>query len=202
MEILANVREIQTKTSCDDVDWKSFLDWYQTPTKQNANDRSWLYQTCSEFGFYQTCNEDSTCPYGRGYHLVSQDLEMCQTVFGIEPDTVKANVASTLLYYGGWKLTPGEQEHQMNMMENGEKGQKRILFVTGDVDPWTELALTKGNKDHPSVSVKGASHHFWTHEIKESDGEFVVAARKTIYSTVSDWLGVVDEDEKVAIATE
>ena len=47
MEILADVRKVQAGggengASCDDVDWESFLDWWKTPTKMNANDRSWL----------------------------------------------------------------------------------------------------------------------------------------------------------------
>ncbi|KAL7535004.1 hypothetical protein ACHAXR_008154 [Thalassiosira sp. AJA248-18] len=203
MEILASISKLQGKekkeNSCTEVDWKGFLEWFKTPTTQNANDRSWLYQTCSEFGFYQTCNHDSTCLYGRGYHDISQDLEFCQVVFGIEPETVRKNVESTLTYYGGWSLTPntGEQvgpsSGGSNMLGNGEdNGQKRIISVTGTVDPWTELALTEkmANKDHPSISVRGASHHFWTHKTEDSDSDSIVGARQTIYDTLSDWLGV------------
>lgn len=110
---------------------------------------------------------------------------------------MKKNIGSTLTYYGGLSLSPntGEQigPNGSSMMETtGEtfRGQKRIIFVTGDVDPWTELSFTKeGSKGHPSISVTGASHHFWTHEIKDSDSKFVVDARQAIYDTVSDWLG-------------
>lgn len=203
MDILASINKLQSNT-CKNIKWKEYLDYYMTPVKQNANDRSWLYQTCSEFGFYQTCNPDSHCPYARGYHDVSRDLELCQAAFGIDPDTVKKNVDSTLSYYGGWSLTPntGEDDigpnetNPLGMLENEngddtlDDSQKRIIFVTGDVDPWTELSFTKGNKDHPSVSVEGASHHFWTHAVKDSDSDSVVAARQTIYETVSDWVGV------------
>eukprot|EP00571_Detonula_confervacea_P014391 CAMPEP_0172303592 /NCGR_PEP_ID=MMETSP1058-20130122/5115_1 /TAXON_ID=83371 /ORGANISM="Detonula confervacea, Strain CCMP 353" /LENGTH=604 /DNA_ID=CAMNT_0013014471 /DNA_START=96 /DNA_END=1910 /DNA_ORIENTATION=- len=197
MEILAHISKLQSNT-CKNVSWKSYLDYFSTPLQQNANDRSWMYQTCSEFGFYQTCNEDSHCPYAKGYHDVSRDLEFCQTAFGIEPDIVKKNIDSTLSYYGGWSLTPNTGEHMgpnnhSSMLENGDDtlhGQERIIFVTGDVDPWTELSFTKGNKDHPSISVHGASHHFWTHKVKDSDSDCVVTARQTIYDTVSDWVGV------------
>ena len=151
------------------------------------------YQTCSEFGFYQTCGEDSNCPYAKGFHTVDRDLEICQVAFNIDSDTVKKNVESTLTYYGGTNLTPntGEKVGPNSMIADGEDsldGQKRIIFVTGDVDPWTELSFQKGNKDHPSISVSGASHHFWTHQIKDSDSEFVVNARKEIYDTVTTWL--------------
>lgn len=202
MEILAQISELQNKAgSCKNVNWEAYLNYWKTPMTQNANDRSWLYQTCSEFGFYQTCNKDSECPYGKGYHDVSRDLELCQVAFGIEPDTVRKNVDSTLSYYGGWSLAPhageekvGPKKRARTMLENDgatSDGQKRIIFITGGVDPWTELSFTQGgSKDHPSISVQGASHHFWTHEAKESDSHFVASARQTIYDTVSDWLGV------------
>ena len=155
------------------------------------------YQTCNEFGFYQTCNEVSTCPYARGYHNISRDLELCQAAFGIAPETVKKNIEHTLTYYGGWNLTPntsiGPKEVDLDNLEvdNIFDGQKRIIFITGDVDPWTELSYTQsGSKDHPSISVQGASHHFWTHAVKDSDSEYIVSARQTIYDTVSDWLQV------------
>ena len=81
--------------------------------------------------------------------------------FNIDSDTVKQNVESTLSYYGGTSLTPntGEKVGPNSMIADGEDtlvGQKRIVFLTGDVDPWTELSFTaKGNKDHPSISVQG-----------------------------------------------
>ncbi len=144
-----------------------------------------------------SCNKDSNCPYAQGYHDVSRDLELCQSVFGIDPNTVKQNVDSTLSYYGGWSLSPNTGKStgpdDSNMLDNEEEdtAQKRIIFITGDVDPWTELSYTKqGNEDHPSIHVLGASHHFWTHEVKESDGEHVKNARQTIYDTVSNWLGL------------
>ena len=150
---------------------------------------------------------------------MSRDLELCQSVFGIDPATVKENVDSTLSYYGGWSLTPNTGKSTgpdlSSMLGNEEEetifnGQKRIIFITGDVDPWTELSYTKqGNKDHPSISVLGASHHFWTHEVKDSDSEYVVKARETIYDTVSSWLGLSNDmklvsspGEEVVIKTE
>jgi serine protease 16 len=131
-----------------------------------------------------TCNVDSSCPFGRGYHDVARNLELCQVLFGIDPDTVSQNVNSTLSYYGGRDLVPNTGEDMI--VQND--GQKRIIFTNGDADPWTALTLTLGNDDHPSFIVKGASHHFWTHAVKDKDGVFVNDARKTIYDTVSSWL--------------
>lgn len=147
---------------------------------------------------------------------MSRDLELCEAMFGIDPDAVRANVESTLRTYGGLSLRPSSEgeasgPHRDGMIAKGRAdgaidGQRRIVFVTGTVDPWTELALTEGNGDHPSVSVKGASHHFWTHEVKDSDGEEVARARKEIYDTVMDWLEVpppsVGADGEGVTATE
>jgi len=205
MEILATIKNLKNHgdEDCTNVNWGAYLLYLKTPTNLNANDRSWMYQTCSEFGFYLTCNQDSECPYGRGYHDVDQDLEMCQEVFGIDPSDVENNVDSTLSYYGGWSLTPnttGEDKVRpknapLGLSEGSLEydGQKRLIFAYGSVDPWTALAVTSGNEDHPSVGVAGASHHFWTHQVKDSDAEEVRAARQTIYETVEGWLGLSTE---------
>ena len=131
---------------CQNVGWEDFVSYYSEPTGYNANDRAWLYQTCNEFGFYQTCESDSSCPYARGYHGVDMDLELCERLFGIGPDEVRKRVEGTLAHYGGRSLVPGAE---------GADGRRRLLFVTGDVDPWTELAMSEGDSDHPVISVEG-----------------------------------------------
>lgn len=133
---------------------------------------------------------------------MERDLDECKAVFGIEPDDVRENVEATLAYYGGWELTPAAEGQRGpgaasvrlggRHAEGGAaaEGQKRILFVNGDVDPWSVLAVQEGTVDHPNVVVPGASHHFWTHAVKDSDGPEVHKVRETIYETVSGWLGV------------
>ncbi|CAM9582188.1 unnamed protein product, partial [Discosporangium mesarthrocarpum] len=64
-------------------------------------DRAWLYQTCTEFGFYQTCEVGTRCPFTQGLHTLDKDLQLCQDAFGILPDQVKGQVQLTNLYYGG-----------------------------------------------------------------------------------------------------
>jgi hypothetical protein len=137
-----------------------------------------MYQTCTGWGFYQTCEEGSECPYSKGYHNIDQDLEMCLSVFNVTEETVYEGVEKSNEVYGGWNL-------------NGT----RILFVNGDVDPWSTLSVTPTNEDiiegelkDSSFWVEGASHHFWTHEILDTDGEVVNEGRERIWSTVSGWL--------------
>lgn len=201
MEVLSKVRRMQPDRKdgeCQNVYWDSFVEYYSTPTPQNANDISWQYQTCNEFGFYQTCEVDSSCPYARGYHGIDMDLELCQKLFGIGPDEVRRNVEGTLEYYGGRSLMPKVGPSDFSgaspeLIEDGA-GRRRLLFVTGDVDPWTELAMAAGDSDHPVISVEGASHHYWTHKVKDTDGPRIVDARRRIHETVSGWLGVTSRE--------
>ena len=133
-----------------------------------------------EFGFYQSCERDSTCPYARGWHPLSQDLELCAAAFGVAPREVVARaVQAANEWSGGWRLA---------------SSTTNILSVTGTMDPWSELAITHKNSENSSSSslvyeVPGASHHFWTHPVRPTDDPRVMAAREHIYRTVAgDWL--------------
>lgn len=153
----AMLKEI-TKTEVDHVGW-----------------RSWLYQTCSEFGFYQTCRDD--CPFASHFHQIDLDLEICEKVFNITD--VYDNVQATLDRYGG--------------LDIAHTDTSRVLSINGNVDPWSMLALNKADETKyclPVKEVDGASHHFWTHPVKDTDAPEIVKAREYIYSVVAEWIGI------------
>jgi hypothetical protein len=184
----------ETGTSCVDISWRRTIEVISDPVQGQAGGlRSWLWQTCTEVGYFQTCEANSTCPYARGYHLLGQDLEICDAAFGVggshhhrrhsdDPDVrqvVAANVQETLETYGGWSLQA-----------------TRVLSVNGEVDPWSELALqtTSSTADRPIYRVPGASHHFWTNPVRPSDSKEVQEAREIIFRTVLSWLGNREEE--------
>jgi serine protease 16 len=194
-EILADMaRQRNTKRKCQELDWYKTLEFLASPQKARVGGlRSWLWQTCTEFGFYQTCTVDSFCPYAKGFHGLDQDLEICSFAFGIEAEEVFESVQQTLEYYGDHREL---------------KGGSRILSVNGNVDPWETLARTnyttrqhhgskkEGNEEEellPVFMVKAASHHFWTHAVKATDVKEIREARAFIYNTVMKWLGINDE---------
>ena len=43
----------------------------------------WGWQTCTEFGFYQTCEVGSRCFYTQGLNLLSDDDHFCMADYGI-----------------------------------------------------------------------------------------------------------------------
>jgi serine protease 16 len=49
--------------------------------------RQWIYQTCSQFGFYQTC-EDRSCIFSNRINIVSE-TRLCKILFGISPRSIR-----------------------------------------------------------------------------------------------------------------
>jgi len=172
---LAALASLQNGGECVRVNADSDFEYYSSNAAVVSGAASWLYQTCNEFGFYQTCTSDSSCPYAKGFHTLDRDLDLCEKVFNITADEVYANVDASNEFYGGWGIV-----------------DPKIIFVNGDVDPWSALAVTEGN---PAVSeenfafwVEGASHHFWTHESLPTDKENVNQAREKIWAKLTDFL--------------
>ena len=88
---------------------------------------------------------------------------------------VYENVQATIDHYGGLNIG----------------ASSRVLSVNGDVDPWSELGLIVSPKySLPAEMVTGASHHFWTHQVRDSDATEILRVREYIYSVVMDWLGI------------
>jgi hypothetical protein len=94
MEALADVQRQQqcnwNATSDDDdeevcleVDWSGTIDYITSMDAQEEGLQSWLWQTCTEFGYYQPCEKDSLCPFGRGYHDINMDFEICEKAFNV-----------------------------------------------------------------------------------------------------------------------
>lgn len=135
-------------------------------------ERSWIYQTCTEYGFYQTCEVGSNCPYTQGLHTLDVDMDICKQAFNITAAEVSKQVQYTNAMYGG-----------LNFQST------RILFPNGQIDPWHALGiLTPPNPQEPVLWVKGASHHFWTHPSLPTDSAEVNAAREVIWNQVDAWL--------------
>lgn len=100
-------------------------------------------------------------------------MTLCERAFGIPPQQVARGIESTLEEYGGWNLQV-----------------TKVLSVTGAVDPWSELSMQKtaDTAERPVYRVPGASHHFWTHAVRETDAEPIQQAREIIINTLRGWL--------------
>jgi len=139
----------------------------------SSSTRAWPYQTCAEFGFFQTCEVGSACPFARGAVRLEESFRMCERAFGMNRSHVEAHVAATNARYGG--VAPGAS---------------RVLHVNGDVDPWSALGVLESPGPAQPVHVApGASHHAWTHPADTVVQEAVRVAKRVVWEHVQRWAG-------------
>ncbi|PRP86137.1 hypothetical protein PROFUN_03124 [Planoprotostelium fungivorum] len=100
--------------------------------------RQWTYQTCLEFGYFQTTDSENQ-PFGDNVPL-SYYTDMCHDTFGF---TFKPRVNETNLYYGG----------------RNPRGASNIDFVNGSIDPWHALSITEDfSQTVIATFVQGTAH--------------------------------------------
>uniref|UniRef100_A0A8C2UQL9 Serine protease 16 n=1 Tax=Chinchilla lanigera TaxID=34839 RepID=A0A8C2UQL9_CHILA len=148
------------------------------PQESGVGDRQWLYQTCTEFGFYVTC-EDPGCPFPQLPALPSH-LELCEQVFGLSASSVARAVAQTNSYYGGQA-----------------PGATRVLFVNGDTDPWQVLSVTQASgPSEAALLIPGASHCADMAPERPSDPASLRRGRQSILRQLQTWLGQAKEERQ------
>ncbi|KAM9663672.1 thymus-specific serine protease-like [Trichechus inunguis] len=134
-------------------------------------ERQWLYQCCTEFGFFETTDSKNQPFSGTPLRYFFQ---MCSDVFGPEfsRDLVVRGVKTTNKYYGGFNV-------------NGSK----IIFSNGSNDPWHHLGITKDiSKDLPAVFIKGEGHCADVSEQDDTDSAELIEAREKIFQILQKWL--------------
>ncbi|KAL6467730.1 hypothetical protein MHYP_G00234070 [Metynnis hypsauchen] len=171
VKLAENYRSME-KESCMEVSWAKTLQYLNKTTDESFGYRQWFYQTCTEFGFYQTC-EDSSCLFSRMMTLQSQ-TQLCPLLFNIPQHTLPANIDFTNQYYGGDQ----PQTH-------------RVLYVNGDIDPWMALSVVRngtGEDKYRAVLIQGSAHCADMNSLRTSDRTSLKQAREEIEGRVSAWL--------------
>ncbi|XP_026315671.1 putative serine protease K12H4.7 [Hyposmocoma kahamanoa] len=135
---------------------------------------SWMYQTCTEFGFFQTLDYNNQ-PFTHNLPL-EYYIEICTTLFGFDFDEkrVDKGVKATNALYGG---------RQPNIT--------KVVFVNGDVDPWHSLSVLKDLSDEaPAILIPNSSHCKVLHRDTEQDSNEMREARKKVKSLIKSWIGL------------
>jgi serine protease 16 len=174
LDRLASLANIVHGGTCISANYELLVKALQDTSLAGGEYRAWLYQTCTEFGFYQTCDPDSQCIFTTDPWLntVGWQESLCQAAFGIGSALIKPRVEWSNVYYGGWS-----------------PAGSRILFPNGEIDPWHAASVLQSiSADEPALWVVGASHHAWTHVPLPTDQATVVQARSDILAQVDAWL--------------
>ncbi|XP_054770679.2 putative serine protease K12H4.7 [Lytechinus pictus] len=133
--------------------------------------RQWTYQTCTEFGFYQTTDTDQQ-PFGQHFPL-SFSIQMCEDIYGkhFNKTTNQAGVNFTNTNYGGREIAA-----------------YNIVFPNGSIDPWHALGITKSTDMYLAIFINGTAHCANMYPSSPDDPPQLAQARTQIKDTIQKWL--------------
>eukprot|EP00605_Chrysophyceae_sp_TOSAG23-4_P001430 GSChrysophyteH1.ASY1.ANO1.1558.1 assembled CDS len=167
----------QAGEECDDASYKNTIDYLASTSPDPSNAaRPWVYQTCSEFGYYQTADSPNQ-PFNAFHHELSLDFsrKICFDAFdGWKSDP---NVEFTNIKYGGTHIDAS-----------------RIVFTSGSIDPWHALGVTNFTATLPQMSeqpvyIRGTAHCNDLYAPNAAtDPESLVHAREIVAEKVTEWL--------------
>ncbi|CAK1554854.1 unnamed protein product [Leptosia nina] len=134
--------------------------------------RQWIYQTCTEFGFYQTSSGEVDL-FGDQFGI-DFFVQQCVDIFGkkFNKDFINKGIKWTNSEYGAMEITA-----------------PKVVYVHGSVDPWHALGMTKTRaNDAPAIFVKGSAHCADMYPGRDSDIAELVRARESVEILLSQWL--------------
>jgi len=141
LQRLAHVTAKVFDGACVDANATADVQGLLNTTIEGGQDRTWFYQTCTEWAFYQTCDPGSQCIFTTAPHYNNIDTyaSLCMLAFSINASLTQAAVLESNSYYGGW-----------------QPEGSRIIFVNGVIDPWRALSIQKSLPTFPALLVPGA----------------------------------------------
>eukprot|EP01132_Coremiostelium_polycephalum_P000880 gene880-1103_t len=120
---------------CNDFRLSTFIDAMKVTSNQaQTGDRSWMWQSCLEFGYFAT-SYPGTSVFFPSLN-VEQQISWCSQVFGISGMTPR--VQQTNEDYGGLNLDA-----------------TNVMFTNGNLDPWHLLSI---NDYNAPTGVKGSNY--------------------------------------------
>ncbi|XP_020629406.1 putative serine protease K12H4.7 isoform X3 [Orbicella faveolata] len=101
--------------------------------------RQWMYQTCTEFGFFQTSDSDKQ-PFGNLFPL-KYSIQQCMDIFGptFNDTNIQDGATQTNTNYGGYAIA-----------------SSKIVFPNGSIDPWHALGIVRNvSTTEQAVYIQG-----------------------------------------------
>lgn len=160
---------------CQDFEYNSMIsDLKKTDWSSDSSEggRQWTYQTCTEFGYYQT-SDFKTQPFGHMFPL-NFFIQQCQDIFNptFNADLIQHGINRTNQNYGGYALKV-----------------TKVVFPNGSVDPWHALGIVKDlGPDATAIFIDGTAHCANMYPSDASDPAELVQARTTISKLIGKWL--------------
>lgn len=174
-----NVNNIMLNLSgekCVDASYDSYIsEMKQVSWNESAavGGRQWTYQTCVEFGFFQSTDSRKQ-PFGQTVP-VDFYIQQCADIFGNKFNfkLLEQSIIDTNTNYGGYDYEGS-----------------RVVFVNGNIDPWHALGFTgkPPNVNTHTVFINGTAHCADMYPSGENDLESLVKARLQVSLILGSWL--------------
>ncbi|XP_037029560.1 thymus-specific serine protease-like [Bradysia coprophila] len=165
---------------CIDATFASDVEFYQNTGWDHyatlSAGRQWFYQTCAEYGWYQTSGSRFQ-PFGSSFP-VELYVRWCSDVYSsvFNRTTMEAAVARKNVKYGG-----------MNPQVTN------VYFTQGSIDPWRTMGIqTDLNDRSPADVIPGASHCADLSSNSPNDTPRMREVRARILSLIRLWTGIDD----------
>lgn len=138
--------------------------------------RQWLYQTCTEFGWYQTSGSIHQ-PFGSSFP-VEFNTQLCSDLFSdnltLTHDFIHGLIDRKNVIFGGWN-----------------SAVQNVYFTNGLVDPWRTMGIQQDlNPSSPADIIPGASHCNDLSSISENDSSIMLAVKRRIRRLFANWLEI------------
>ncbi|GLV45531.1 uncharacterized protein CBL_02551 [Carabus blaptoides fortunei] len=175
LDRLANINSLLLDTyeqKCLDYKYDKMINELRNVSTAGEGARQWTYQTCTEFGFFQT---SSYLPqvFGNSFP-VEFFAQMCVDIFGPKFNMEYLDKATqrTNTMYGGLDIE----------VDN-------VVFVHGSIDPWHALGITKTRDNKaPAIYIEGTAHCANMYPKSEKDLPQLQAAREQIADLIDSWI--------------
>lgn len=163
---------------CRPNSYSKFIETYSNttmPDDDTISTRSWIWQTCTELGYYQTTDGGNGGIFGSTVPL-DYFADQCIDLFGKDYtlDNTFKLVEQVRTKYGGADAYRGTN----------------VCFPNGSFDPWQDLGhkmnVTNNNVD--SWLIQETAHCADMYPARDSDNQSLKDARKRIHDHLSRWL--------------
>ena len=95
--------------------------------------RSWMWQTCTEFGYYQTSTYEGAI-FSK-WNDLEFNMHMCNDAFFVDLIPDISNVTAVV----------DDACYQSNIWFGARNlPRDHVYYTNGDVDPWSELSVKEG----------------------------------------------------------
>ncbi|CAD6995785.1 unnamed protein product [Ceratitis capitata] len=164
--------------TCNLLTYKAIIASMMDSTFDNNIMRQWIYQTCNEFGWYQTSGSRQQ-PFGTKFP-VTLYTQMCADIYGerFTNEFIYSQVQATNVLFGG--LEPN--------VEN-------VYFTHGQLDPWRAMGI---QNETQATILPLYAHCKDFGSISDRDSNEMRASKEKFAQLVRQWISADSDVDSVA----